>query len=576
LQSFRALNKDGFYLFSVVFNSWFHIVEFGRESQNLLIGAVCGSAFTFQKNHLHIPLSGAREWQSLHFSVQAPLPFVTLEANLPQPRHKVAVLTDLTGKIITEVAWHKNDRQLLLTLNDGVLRILIRLYGINGNVLLFGTTGNIIASFKKVKKAVACDPHQFESCGRSFPDAERFADLLNSHPDQSLETFLNKSMQPVLPKTFITELCFLTDLNPKTLLINLNAGQTTRIAAVLGDLVTALAKPAPRIYLAGPPVFSLLELDSLAKTESIGFSAIITAQNQFIQTFLSRDRFAEKRKALNQQAEILLATASRKLIRQQNDLAGLPTSANYREWADTLMTAAPAVPAHSGSVTLPILTGMPGYDVTDSDLPATVTIPLDPKLSAIANAQRYYAKSRQIEASRRELAGQIAETEESIRRYSALKQRLSNATDFKELRAIGDQLPGAVRSDPAGAAVHQPFTRIVLEGWEILIGKSARDNDELTAKIARPHDFWLHAQGTTGSHVIVRNPGKVAALPGHILQKAARLAAFYSKAKHSAVVPVAYTQSKYVSKPRQAAAGAVAIKFEKSLIVEPLDPKKLL
>ncbi|HOU17518.1 MAG TPA: hypothetical protein PKX09_06560, partial [Candidatus Marinimicrobia bacterium] len=70
-----------------MFNSWLHIERLAREYQQLIGGAICGMPFTYQKDHLHIPLEMAGEWECLHFSVQAPLPFFTLERTLPQPKH---------------------------------------------------------------------------------------------------------------------------------------------------------------------------------------------------------------------------------------------------------------------------------------------------------------------------------------------------------------------------------------------------------------------------------------------------------------------------------------------------------
>ena len=90
------------------------------------------------------------------------------------------------------------------------------------------------------------------------------------------------------------------------------------------------------------------------------------------------------------------------------------------------------------------------------------------------------------------------------------------------------------------------------------MGKSAAGNDYITMKLARPDDLWLHAEGMSGSHVVVRNPGK-RDIPDGVLRKAASLAAWYSKGKNSAKVPVAYTRAAYVKKPKGAAPGSVVL-----------------
>ncbi|MCK4797771.1 MAG: DUF814 domain-containing protein, partial [Spirochaetes bacterium] len=97
------------------------------------------------------------------------------------------------------------------------------------------------------------------------------------------------------------------------------------------------------------------------------------------------------------------------------------------------------------------------------------------------------------------------------------------------------------------------FNRLLLkQQWEILIGKSAENNDLLTFKYARKYDIWLHAQGVSGSHVVIRIPDKSQKPPMDIIEQAASAAAFFSSAKNSSTVAVNYTEIRYVRKPRKA------------------------
>ena len=178
-----------------MFNSWLHIERLAREYQQLIGGAICGMPFTYQKDHLHIPLEMAGEWHCLHFSVQAPLPFFTLERTLPQPKHKVNLLRDVTAKAITDLVCRENDRQVLITLNSGIAYLLFHLYGINGNVYLLDSSGVSRDSFKKAKKPVDFEWSNFRPATRLFPDNENFISLLHQYPDQSLMTFFSKSFQ---------------------------------------------------------------------------------------------------------------------------------------------------------------------------------------------------------------------------------------------------------------------------------------------------------------------------------------------------------------------------------------------
>jgi len=118
--------------------------------------------------------------------------------------------------------------------------------------------------------------------------------------------------------------------------------------------------------------------------------------------------------------------------------------------------------------------------------------------------------------------------------------------------------------------IYKPYKQYFYERWEIWIGKSARDNDDLTFKRAHKEDTWMHAQGVSGSHVIIRSKKSSSPIPQPVLFHAARLAAGNSRAKHSSYVPVIYTKVKYVRKPKGSAPGGVSAERIKSIFAEPL------
>jgi predicted ribosome quality control (RQC) complex YloA/Tae2 family protein len=109
------------------------------------------------------------------------------------------------------------------------------------------------------------------------------------------------------------------------------------------------------------------------------------------------------------------------------------------------------------------------------------------------------------------------------------------------------------------------------DGYEILVGRAARDNDELTFKVARSHDLWLHAADYPGSHVVVRARGRNDEVPHRTLVEAAQLAAQFSQAKGDAKVAVHHTQRKFVSKIKGAAPGLVRLSSFRTILVEPCE-----
>ena len=106
--------------------------------------------------------------------------------------------------------------------------------------------------------------------------------------------------------------------------------------------------------------------------------------------------------------------------------------------------------------------------------------------------------------------------------------------------------------------------------WDIYIGKNARNNDLLTFKFAHKFDLWFHAQGVSGSHVIIHLSNKKQIPPKEIIEQAASIAAYNSGAKNSSIVPVNYTEVRYVRKPHKSSAGTVVISHEKSVFVKPI------
>ena len=217
-----------------------------------------------------------------------------------------------------------------------------------------------------------------------------------------------------------------------------------------------------------------------------------------------------------------------------------------------------------------------------------VDIPLAPELSLVENANRYhrlYRKARrsipQINERLRVLESEIAalrrEEERLVKANSekgseGLTSEALNQTqlDTTKSPAVSEQRPsGDSRPDPKTLVRRTAKVFRSSEGMQILVGKSSKDNDVLTLKVARSDDFWLHVAGYGGSHVVLRNPEKLPAAPKQSLLEAAQLAAYFSQARNAPKVEVHYTQKKFVSKPKGAKPGLVRLKEYKSISARP-------
>ncbi|MER3328877.1 MAG: NFACT RNA binding domain-containing protein, partial [Candidatus Kapaibacterium sp.] len=188
----------------------------------------------------------------------------------------------------------------------------------------------------------------------------------------------------------------------------------------------------------------------------------------------------------------------------------------------------------------------------------TLKIPLDEKLSLIDNAQKYFKKSSNVLKERSIAKAKLPELELRLEEKIQLLEVIENTEDVKKLEEIlvdNRKILGDIVERKGPEIREEKFKKYELsENFVLYVGKNAKNNDELTMKVAKPNDIWLHARGVGGSHCLIRVDGREPSKG--IIKEAAAIAAFYSKAKTSHLAPVAYTYKKYVSKPKGANPGA--------------------
>jgi predicted ribosome quality control (RQC) complex YloA/Tae2 family protein len=253
------------------------------------------------------------------------------------------------------------------------------------------------------------------------------------------------------------------------------------------------------------------------------------------------------RRALEDQA----ALVARRLQDADEAAARAAESASLRSAADLLLAHAHRVPRGADRVELLGFDGEP------------VTLALDPKLSAVVNAERWYdaARRREARASRSNSRRPALEAE-----AAAVAERLARIeeADDEILAAWAEELdPPKVRS-----ADRRPGVRVVgPHGFEVVVGRNARENDEVTFRVARSLDVWLHAQGVHGAHVVVRSGGRE--VPADTLRFAAELAAGHAQVTGEGTALVDHTLRKHVWKVKGMPPGAVHYAHQRTLAVAP-------
>jgi predicted ribosome quality control (RQC) complex YloA/Tae2 family protein len=108
----------------------------------------------------------------------------------------------------------------------------------------------------------------------------------------------------------------------------------------------------------------------------------------------------------------------------------------------------------------------------------------------------------------------------------------------------------------------------------VVVGRSNEENDFVTHRLAKQEDYWFHASGVPGSHVVLKRAGRKDNPSSKAIEEAAAIAAFYSKSRNSRKAPVIYTLKKYVHKPRKAKPGLATCSNEKTVMVAPMNPEE--
>lgn len=202
-------------------------------------------------------------------------------------------------------------------------------------------------------------------------------------------------------------------------------------------------------------------------------------------------------------------------------------------------------------------------------------ITLDPGLSPAQNAQKYYKRYNKAKVTEEHAMEQIAQAEEELKYLETVLDSITKAETPKDISEIKDELieQGYIAKSVNAKKKRKPVKSAPMkftssDGYEILVGRNNKQNDELTIRMSYSTDIWLHTKEIPGSHALIRTNGTGTA-PDSTIIEAAQLAAYYSKARNSSKVPVDYTEVRNVRKPNGARPGFVIYECNKTVYVEP-------
>ncbi len=204
----------------------------------------------------------------------------------------------------------------------------------------------------------------------------------------------------------------------------------------------------------------------------------------------------------------------------------------------------------------------------------TIELDLDENSSLQEEASRYFARYTKAKRAKEEIAARLMRISRESYELQAKEALLERAIELHDEAALASFEKRAPQSKGRRIKRREvtkiPGVRLYKssDGNEILVGRGARDNDNLTFRVAKPNDLWLHAADYPGSHVVVRRENRNE-IPHRTIIEAAQLAARFSQASKDSKVVVHYTSRKFLSKPRGAAPGLVRMSTFKTILVEP-------
>ena len=377
-------------------------------------------------------------------------------------------------------------------------------------------------------------------------------------------------MHEALHRSGIDRRAELSEL-PRPLLDTLDALESSAAASTAGYLYATpddatLWSPILLAHLEAAPSEEAADpvaAGAMRGAEALARRLVESGRQEALRVIRRRDKQLRRRRR-HLQDDIERAARS-ELLRRRGEaiLAALPTLSRG-------MTQAALIDHHSGE---------------------SIDVPLDPALDPAANAERAFKEARKAADGKAHARRRLAECGDELARLERLRELAESASTPEELRPLATLAPRLGRSRTGGDARTKPspaprrrkkgmlgendprWRRYLLPGdWLVLAARNARDNDLLTQKVAHMSDLWFHARGCPGSHVVLRCAQHKERPPKEIIEAAAAIAAYHSKARGSRLVPVAHAAKRHVRKPKGAKSGLVFMKREVVTFVAPALP----
>ncbi|MDJ1501862.1 NFACT RNA binding domain-containing protein [Xanthocytophaga agilis] len=521
-------------------NNYYYLQQVSSALAPILIGRTVDSAFSQDKDELVVSFLSKTDLFFIRAILKNSFVCLTFPSEFHRARkNTVELFSKLTGRTVEKIIQYQNDRSFAIQLDSGLL-LLFKLHGNRSNVLLYQDNKVIELFQNNIEADLSLSP---ESLHRDI--SPTFEDFIQNKQNPA-------TVYPTLGKPVAAYL-------KQEKFPNKSAQEQWTI---LQQFIYNLENPSSFYVVRSPAHLSTgnssfqLTLFPTGNTEFESSDPLEIA-NRFYSLYARESTFdREKQQVLHKLDKQKKQTESY-LAKTYEKLNQIQTEARHEQLANILMANIHQIPSGSEAVEL--------FDFYHNQ---TIRIKLKKEFSAQKNAETYYRKAKNEKIEIEILEKAITQKELEMAQIKKYMADISAIQNLKVLRNyVKDHDLASASTIPT---IQELFKRFEYQGFEILVGKNAKNNDLLTREYAWKEDLWLHAKDVTGSHVIIKyQSGKK--FPEPVIEKAAQLAAYYSKRKNDTLCPVTVTPRKYIRKPKGLPEGAVIIDKEQVVLVEPAD-----
>lgn len=566
------------------------ISNLSYELHSNLVGGRISKISMPEENELIFTIKNNAKTYRLFISASASLPLIYLtDINKPAPKVAPAFLMLLRKYIgsakITNIFQMGLERILCFELEHlnelGDLsrkKMYVEIMGKHSNIIFTDENNKIIDSIKRISANMSSLREVLPGREYFLPKELQKKELLNIELKEFTEILKSKEY-PLSKSIYMNfagispliaeEIIIRASLSSQSSCVSLSELEYTHLFHTIENLLEDINTHNfnPNIIYKGEEAleFSSIRLFSY-KSESYNEVDYTSVSKMLYDYYYAREVFLLNRQKsfdLRKIVNTALERASKKYDLQEKQLQDADKKDIYRVYGDLLNTYGYSLKGGENSFTAENF-----YDNNNE-----ITIPLDKNKSAKENAKKYYDKYAKLSRTTKALSEEILKTKSDIEHLQSIQTALEVSSDDESLSQIRQELVdfGYIKkhsSSKKQKITSHPYHYISSDGYDIYVGKNNYQNEELTFKVATGNDWWFHAKGIPGSHVILKSNNEEE-LPDRVYEEAASLAAFYSKAKDADKVEVDYIQKKNIKKVAGAAPGFVIYHSNWSMVVTP-------